>query len=113
MYKYYKINNLINDFGEYDYKGLDTSLFVAGGQIYPRNENHCFIATKEETNVKHEDLTEIHEDEYKNIKKEYNESLKQEQQKEENKIKELEEKSERQEKEITAMALTMAEIMGM
>ncbi len=90
MYKYYKINNLINDFGEYDYKGLDTSLFVAGGQIYPRDKNYCFIATKEEANKQHEDLIEIHEDEYKNIKKEYNESLQQEQQEEKNKIKELE-----------------------
>jgi hypothetical protein len=62
--KYFKIVNLLNIFGQADYKGLDIEKFIAGSQMYKSDFSECAIATNEETIPVHPELTEISEADY-------------------------------------------------
>ena len=62
--KFYKISNLVNRFGQYDYKDLDIDKFIAGSQVYSEDDSICLIATTEENPLAHVDLIELTEAEY-------------------------------------------------
>jgi formaldehyde-activating enzyme involved in methanogenesis len=69
---FYKINNLINQKGNADYKGIDISKIMPGTQVYPQDyktNNSCLIASTEvkQTNG---DLVQITEEEYNTFKQE-------------------------------------------
>lgn len=63
----YKIINFITPTGQADYKGLDIDRFTPGRQLYPADFSFCVIMTDEE--FQHNDITEITQQEYDDIKK--------------------------------------------
>lgn len=68
---YYKVNNLKNNLGDIDYKGLDIKKNLPGSQIYPldlQKYNYCILANSED--ITHEDLIELTEEEYLQLKDE-------------------------------------------
>jgi len=73
--KFYLIKNLLDTFGNADYKGLNIEQFVRGSQVCSYDLTECVIATYEDFQGQHEDLIELTEDEYKaevkRIKSEY------------------------------------------
>jgi hypothetical protein len=75
-----KINNLTNQFGQCDYKGLDISQFVPGSQVYTKSFSNCAVATTQEDIPAHTDLTEMTEDEYTTYRQVRLDEISQEQQ---------------------------------
>ena len=71
--KIIKVNNLFNNTGLADYKGLDLEKIVAGTQLYPYNDNFCALYYMGEL-PEHSDLEELSQEDYElikeNIKKE-------------------------------------------
>ncbi|WP_333860813.1 DUF4376 domain-containing protein [Clostridium sp.] len=63
---YIKINNLLNQFGQPDYKGLDISQFVAGSQIY--KDTYGVFATNEDISTLPMGVIIITEVDYNNEK---------------------------------------------
>lgn len=61
--KYLKVNNLLNTFGQPDYKGLDISKIVPASPKYPIDLSCCILATTE-AEFEHEDILELPESEY-------------------------------------------------
>lgn len=67
---YYKINNLIQNDGSADYKGLSINSIVTGTQVYPHNlteNNMCLVGSTEERESVG-DLVKITEQEYNDLK---------------------------------------------
>lgn len=62
--KYFKINNLLNEFNQPDYKGFDIDKFVVGSQVYAQDFSYCLIATTEEDAIKHDDIAELTHTQY-------------------------------------------------
>lgn len=62
--RYLKINNWQNEFNQPDYKGLDTSKFEAGSQLYPINATYCILATNQELSTLPQDIEEITQEQY-------------------------------------------------
>ncbi|MCY6957970.1 hypothetical protein [Clostridium brassicae] len=78
-----KIQKLIKFNGEYDYKGLNIDLFVAGSQIYfDKNIDnaYCYVKTMEDNISKYEDITEVSEEEYNKAKQNKDDERKQQEQ---------------------------------
>lgn len=69
--KILKINNLINNIGQINYKGLDINLFLPGSQQYKMDSSECILATNQETIPDNIDITVIIENEYVAIKQQY------------------------------------------
>lgn len=91
--KFYKILNLLNMFGQADYKGLDIDQFIAGGQVYYTNEQNtteALIATNENFNGVHPDLIELTESQYIDIKNQINAERKNKSQSFEQRISDIE-----------------------
>ena len=63
--RYFKIVNLLNQFGQPDYKGLDINNFVPGGQVYSPDNTTCIVATTDDTaSSTSSDVTELTEADY-------------------------------------------------
>lgn len=62
--KYIEVADLVNIFGQSDYKGLNIDLFISGSQVYSTDMSVFIGATTEELLPVHADLTEITEAEY-------------------------------------------------
>lgn len=61
--KFIKINNATNQFGQWDYKGLDINQIITGSQEYQKDGTICVIATNEE-GFSNPDIFELSEVEY-------------------------------------------------
>lgn len=62
--RYFKINNLLNQFGQCDYKGIDINQFVEGSQVYAKDMSCCLVATNENITTILSDVTELQESDY-------------------------------------------------
>lgn len=59
------IKNLVGpNGGNYDYKGLDIDLFIAGSQIYFNNGTEVLVITEEDVIPEHEDIKILTEQQY-------------------------------------------------
>jgi hypothetical protein len=59
-----QVNNLLDIFGQPDYKGLDIDQIVTGSPSYPNDFAYCVMATNEPTVPTHPDIVILTEDEY-------------------------------------------------
>lgn len=67
-----KISNLLPEGGgTCDYKGLNIEMFVPGSQIYPNDEQACYVITNEEDIPKHDDIVLISTAEYEAAREMY------------------------------------------
>lgn len=64
MFTFYKVKNLRDVFGQYDYKGLDLGQFIPGSQVYNDADNEFSVASIEGDFPGHADVTQITEAEY-------------------------------------------------
>ncbi|MFJ8529629.1 hypothetical protein [Bacillus sp. NPDC094106] len=69
---YYRINNLLDENGNPNYRGLDIDKIVAGSQVLPHHkvilkENYCILAYPEDKKTSR-DLIQITKEEYNAIK---------------------------------------------
>lgn len=62
--KYLRINNLLNKFGQSDYKGLDINQFVPGSQAYASDNLCCVLATNEDVKTIPADVIELQQSDY-------------------------------------------------
>lgn len=65
--KIYKINNIVRTDGNFDYKGFNIDLFVPGKLLYSLDfnvDNFAYITTTEIIELRHEDVTEVTQDEF-------------------------------------------------
>jgi hypothetical protein len=62
--KFYKVNNLLDFMGNPSYKGLVIEEFVPGSQVYAHDASECVIATNEDFQGQHADLTLLTQEQY-------------------------------------------------
>jgi hypothetical protein len=65
---YLKIDNLLNQFGQPDYKGLDINQFVALSQVYAPDFSCCLVKTNQNITTVPTDVTELQEADYNTLK---------------------------------------------
>jgi len=108
MIKFYHINNLLDIFGRPDYKGLNLDVFVPGSQVLSHDFRECIIATTEDFQGYHEDLTELTEEQYiaerERIKSEYPTST--------DTIQELQNRLQEAEQAVLELSILIGEVMN-
>lgn len=64
LVKYIKVKNLLDKFGQPDYKGLNIDMFATGSQACAVDFSYCVVATREDNLPVHPDIEELTEQEY-------------------------------------------------
>ncbi|RXM79258.1 hypothetical protein DP144_00135 [Clostridium tetani] len=107
-----KINNLINETKEADYKGISLNNIIPFSQVYDFDKNFCILRVNIPNTEGHPDIEEISKDDYAKIKKEINQFKKIEEESNPNQIEKLQKENEELKQAVAELSVQISNLGG-